>query len=206
METPPPVRAGIEAFDMLVVEFVQGLPGGDGPGHEDEVQAVHLSPVFPEGTVLLKILPHRGAVKGRELGHVHVVQAEGHDEIAGAADGGLGFPGQTHYEKTLGPQPVGLDAANSVPDRLRMHAGFVAVHQLRVAGFDAQGHLQAAGGLEHPQQVVVGVAHPHRAVELYSQGPVAQQSAQFGDAAAVGGKQIVVNIDVDKTHSLIISL
>ena len=195
-EPAPPLPVRVEALHVGVVELVQGLARVDAPGHEDEVEAVHPAPVLLEPALVPDGLPQRRAVKGGELGHVHVVQAQGEDEVAGRADGGLGLAGQAHHEEALGAQPRGLDAPDRLPDFLEVDAGLVLRHQVRVAGLDAQRDHQAAGPLEHGQQLVVGVAHPHGAVELQPQGPGAQPLAERGDALAVQGEEVVVDVDV----------
>jgi hypothetical protein len=56
--------------------------------------------------------------------------------------------------------------------------------------------MQATGGLEHLQQVVVGMPHPHGTVELHTQRFGDKQGAQLCDAFAVGGKQVIVDVHV----------
>jgi len=62
--------------------------------------------------------------------------------------------------------------------------------------FHAQRHHEATGILEHAEQGVIGVAHPHGTVEMHSQGPAAERFAEFNDPFSVKGEQIIVNIDM----------
>ena len=80
---------------------------------------------------------------------------------------------------------MGLDAADRLLDAFQMNPRFVAVHEGLVAGLDAQRNLQTTGRLEHPQQIVVGMAHPHGTVELNPQ--VVEQVIQQQAGAFIDG-------------------
>ena len=53
-ECPSPHWIGVEALHMPVIQIVQPLPGFDGPGNENEVEAVHKPPVFMKNPLLVQ--------------------------------------------------------------------------------------------------------------------------------------------------------
>ena len=76
-----PVLPRVKALYEPFVELIEPLPGPDPPGYENEVQAVHQLPFFLKHTFITDVLIDGRAGKGRELGHVHVVEFKIHDEI-----------------------------------------------------------------------------------------------------------------------------
>ncbi len=76
-----PVLPGVKALDELFVELIEPLLGLDPLWHEDKVQAVHQFPLFLKRALVMDRLVDGRAGKGRELGHVHVVEFKVRDEI-----------------------------------------------------------------------------------------------------------------------------
>jgi len=102
-EFPPPAGIGIEALHMLVVELVQPLPGGNSPGDENKIQAIHQPPVFIERTLFPDRRPEGRSRERGELGHVHVIESQGDDKIRRPADRFFRFSRQPHHEEAFRP-------------------------------------------------------------------------------------------------------
>jgi hypothetical protein len=80
-EFAPPLRRGIEPFDMLIVKLFESFCGIDSFGNEYEINTIHFFPVFFERSNFRDTRPDRGPVKRGKLGHVHVVKIQRHDII-----------------------------------------------------------------------------------------------------------------------------
>ena len=89
-----------------------------------------------------------------------------------------------------------MDACDGFAHRFQSHAGLVAFHHFRVSRFNAHGDHQRPRFFQHRQHLVGGVAGADSAVEVHAERLFDQQIAQFGDALFLGGKKVVVEIDV----------
>jgi len=108
----------------------------------------------------------------------------------------FGFSRKPHHEQAFGAEFRRLNPANGIPHIVQRHAGFVAGKHVRIGRFDPQRHHQAARRLEHPEQFIVRVAHAHGAVEVHAQRKASEFFAQLHDTFPVGGKQVIVDVDV----------
>ena len=142
-EFSPPLFARIKPLHVLVVQVVETLPGRDSAWHKHEVEAVHLLPVVFHGPLLLDAGPHGGAREGSELRHVHVVEPQGHDEIARRADRFLGFARKPHHEQSLCAQACLFDARHRVPHLVESNARLMPLEHPRVRRLNPQGDHQA---------------------------------------------------------------
>ena len=99
-ESSAPGGVGVKPLHMLVVEPVEPLPGGDALGNKDEVEAVHQPPVFVKiaGFAADTFVPDRRAIQRAELGHVHFIEIERENEVAGGFHCLRRFPRQAEDE------------------------------------------------------------------------------------------------------------
>jgi hypothetical protein len=169
---------------------------------KNKIQAIHQAPVLDEitGRVVDAFIPDRRTVQRAELGHVHLVEFERQDEIAGCAYRFRRLARHAENEQSLGPQPGRMNLAHRVAHRIQRHPGLVALHHGRIGRLDAQRNHQRTGLLELEQHFVRRMPGPNRAVELHAQRLVDEQLAEIHDPLFFGGEQIVIHVDVPDTE------
>jgi hypothetical protein len=127
------------------------------------------------------LVPDRRAVQRAELGHVHFVEIERQDEIAGGPDRFRRLAGHAEDEQALGAHAGGVDLAHV--SRTASSVTPALWRSIMPGSADSMpiDTISGAGFLQHVQHLVGGVAGADGAVPLHRQRLFDQQLAQVGD-------------------------